>query len=283
MSESKKDSFDEAIDKALNALSTSTGKDKSEILDLWLPIFQSRDLYVKKCKEASNLKEIDLLLDQLEKDITFEIIWIQHALDAVQTWEKANSDVEKSESRLSEIKFLKHMNRLNDVFEENNIDLDFSQKQVKKELRKTDPYSDALTVLDYINGSRVIKTIWYIRTSVFKYKFYRWSRNFLRVGLKVFWGLIVFTIGLGAIVNLIPVWYLSLVIIPAGLWFLQEFYFDPWLEKKLLGIQRVHLRSSIHKLFIAQWKAYSFLLLESHNLPDEINPLSEISKKAKAK
>jgi hypothetical protein len=279
---SKKTSFDEAIDSVLNALSTSTGKDESEILDFWFPIFQARDLYVKKCKEATNLNEIDLLLNRLEKDITFEILWIQHALDAVQTWKRVNSSVKKAESRLSEIKFLKQMNRLNDVFEKNNVGLDFSQKQVKKELRKTDPYSNALTALDYVNGSRVKKTIWSIRASVFKYKFYRWSRNFLRIGLKVFWGLIVFTLGVGLIINLIPVWYLSLVVIPAGLWFLQEFYFDPWLERKLLIIQRVHLRSAIHKLFVAQWQAYSYLLLESYDLPDEINPLSEIREKVKS-
>lgn len=283
ISESKKDAFDEAIDTALDALTNATGKDESEILGLWLPIFQARDLYVRKCKEATNLKEIDLLLDQLEKDITFEITWIQHALDAGRMWEKANSDVKKAKSRLSEIKFLKQMNRYDDLFKKHNISMDFSQTQVKKDLRKTDPYSNALTSLDYINGSRVIKTIWNIDANVYRYKFYRWSRSFLRIGLKVFWGLMVFTLGLGAIGSLIPTWYLSLVIIPAGLWFLQESYFDPWLEKKLLDIQRVQLRSAIHKLFVAQWQAYSYLFLECHDIPDEINPLSVIGEESKAK
>lgn len=70
-----------------------------------------------------------------------------------------------------------------------------------------------------------------------------------RQGQWLFWSLVIFTIVIGAVADLVPTWYLGLLVLPVILWALEQFVLEPWLENRMLDYRRKCLRALIDQFF----------------------------------
>src|SRR5205823_4542184 len=85
-----------------------------------------------------------------------------------------------------------------------------------------------------------------LEKAVVSYRRRKQFRILRRYGGWIFWSLIVFTIGLGAVGELIPMWYLRLFLFPLVLWLLALLW-ERWLEKRDQEWRRRDLRLSIEE------------------------------------
>ncbi len=78
-----------------------------------------------------------------------------------------------------------------------------------------------------------------------QYRFNKLKRDLSHLLFEIFIGLIIITISLGYVVNLIPITWLSVIVLPAVLWFVQRKWVNKWLDKKLSIWRTQNLRMSI--------------------------------------
>ena len=66
-----------------------------------------------------------------------------------------------------------------------------------------------------------------------KYTFERRIRSTIQQAIRIFFLLIILTLGVGMLVAQINLWWLSLLLLPTIAWFLTDRYIQPYLEKRL--------------------------------------------------
>ncbi len=66
-----------------------------------------------------------------------------------------------------------------------------------------------------------------------KYTFERRIRSTIREAIRIFFLLMILTLGVGMALSQISLWWLSLLLLPTIMWFLTDRYIQPYLEKRI--------------------------------------------------
>ncbi len=152
---------------------------------------------------ASNIQEIEGILDKKESDFRFQIEWTQYVFKNVEQLLRAKTDERLAKYRLSHLKDVKTKKEIHDSYQKHGQISPYTMDELFEEVR-TDP-----RLLELLGRNQLILDIALIQVNLNSprqlLRQYKWRKRFryLRVfGFKVFWGLVIFGIstysGLGS-------------------------------------------------------------------------------------
>jgi|GEM_PF-5976216 len=105
--------------------------------------------------------------------------------------------------------------------------------------------------------------IWYEKT-LRQYQRARRNQRLALYGTRGFWSILIGTIGAGAVIGAIPIWALSTIAFPVGAWWLQEKYFNRWIDKKMLKRRQQNLKDTVINLYSTRIKAEIYIAIDKY-------------------
>lgn len=221
---------------------------------------------------ASNMQEIEDIIDEKESDFRFQIDWTRYVFENVEQLLKAKTDEKLTKYRLSHLMDVKTKKEIHDSCQKYGQISPYTMDELLEEVRTP-------RLLELLAQNKLIWDKVLIQVGLTSLRQllrqYNWRKRFrsLKLGFTVFLGLVGFGIITAVFTTPISEWYLVIIIIPIVLVLLQQYVVYPWLNKKTLEKKRQHLKTTIREFYIARFQAklYSTLLmspyLENFDIP----------------
>jgi hypothetical protein len=230
---------------------------------------------LRDCENFGELKEfekIEMALPEKEAELYGEVkrkcAELEGYILKTKTRGKRERDEEIDSLRKLGLEMNTNQRKLDRLFKKyavDTTDAEFAPEEEKEafELRKR------IIERNYRKEVRFLETsVRQYKVLVRHYKLRRIKHSLIRHSFRIFWSLIIFTVAIGALTSLVPLWYLSFIIIPVVIWIFQETALNHWLDKSIAKIRRQQLSESIMDFFATRIKAQIMITMDA-NLSEE--------------
>jgi hypothetical protein len=257
----RKPTFQEKLEELISLL-VANGKNRQEVLNEWQPIFDEWKEWLALIENATDPKEIEILLLQRQKSLEFEFTWILATLKAMSQLKKAEAQTKGVRSRLRELKLVRTLYQTADTIRQiRSADITlWSNEELQKQIDESQEIEEIEILVGNAEAEAIAKHYRTLKRNLFQYKILYKSRRILRATFHILWGLIIFTLAANALINASPLNYIA-VLLTIGFWPLKEFILDPWLSKSLLQKHRRDLKAFINGFYHARFGAITSMIL----------------------
>jgi hypothetical protein len=182
--------------------------------------------------------------------------------------QEASTRLKIARRRLSELETAKSIHELNILLEKEGVkqtvQAERSPKEINSRSALDDVYESAFRQHQAISHGNIAG----MRKLLQRYRNRRRLRTMARYGLRMFWGLIILTLLVNFILERLFASTLAVVPAAVGIWFLQQHFFDRWIDAVITLRLRNDIKASAVELFDALSLARIRLSLVHYEVQD---------------
>jgi hypothetical protein len=225
-----------------------------------------RDQLRREVQNAKNLEGVEKQLNSLEIDLREQLDWTHEVLDASSRYRIASSNLEVAKRKLQALIFFDNSKKvaatLTKIEDRETVLLDAKAvlEQVRILERTAKPIVDIERTAMEIAGSSL---------TVLVDCYHQWlrRRRIWRNATIAVWGLIVMTLVVSVLLDMVKPKWLSLLLLPAIVYFLQKSWVDPWFESIMFERHRTDLLSAVDGFYYSLFVAKCILVTLAPLLP----------------
>jgi hypothetical protein len=213
-----------------------------------------------KVVSAKNLDEFDEQLDELEVELRSRLDWTRQVFEARSRFLTAKETLEVAKSKLNALAFFEQGVKLAGTLSDPELK-ETVMANARIVLNSHSNYAPTVAALVDIQKTAVNIVGFALTAPLDFYRERLWRLRMLRRALSVLWGLGVMTLLVGALIGRIPSQWLSLLVLPIGLYVLQMWKLDPWFKRLMFERQRKDLLLAIDQFCVTYFSAECSLII----------------------